>query len=197
MKRVAFGFFILFSFTLHALPCYGLPAEDVRLVTDSHYFETARQLIRDSRESVRVMMFEMSYYEGRSPAPTNQLIQELIEAKKRNVRVEVILETREGEDRTTKRNRKAGKVLSEGGVEVIFDPLVKTTHAKLLIVDQSLILVGSTNWTYPALTDNHEVAVLIRSKELAKELIEYFNLVKSTGTPLSSKKNAPKPRTSH
>jgi phosphatidylserine/phosphatidylglycerophosphate/cardiolipin synthase-like enzyme len=43
--------------------------------------------------------------------------------------------------------------------------------------------LGSTNWTYYALTNNNEVSVLIRSKELAKELVDYFNRVKATGSP--------------
>jgi phosphatidylserine/phosphatidylglycerophosphate/cardiolipin synthase-like enzyme len=128
------------------------------------------------------MMFEMGYYDQHSNTPSNLLVKELINAKKRAIKVEVILDAREGEDRTTKRNRHTGKILSDGGVEVIFDPLIKTTHAKSMVVDGRLTLLGSTNWTYYALSNNNEVSVLIQSKELAKALIEYFNRVKSTGS---------------
>jgi phosphatidylserine/phosphatidylglycerophosphate/cardiolipin synthase-like enzyme len=51
-----------------------------------------------------------------------------------------------------------------------------------MVVDGQLALVGSTNWTYYALTNNNEVSVFIRSKEVARELIDYFNRVKATGT---------------
>jgi len=139
-------------------------------------------MIRESKESIYVMMFEMGYYDNRPNTPSNLLIKDLIEAKKRGIKVEVILEVREGEDRTTKRNRQTGRILSQGGVEVVFDSLTKTTHAKVMVVDRRLALVGSTNWTYYALTNNHEVSVLIRSKEVAKETIDYFNRVKSTGS---------------
>jgi phosphatidylserine/phosphatidylglycerophosphate/cardiolipin synthase-like enzyme len=94
----------------------------------------------------------------------------------------VILEVREGEDRATKRNRQTGKILSNGGVEVIYDPLSKTTHAKSMVVDGHLVLLGSTNWTYNALTSNNEVSVLIRSEEVARELTDYFNRVKATSS---------------
>jgi phosphatidylserine/phosphatidylglycerophosphate/cardiolipin synthase-like enzyme len=103
----------------------------------------------------------------------------LIDAKKRGVKVEVILEVREDADRTSKRNRLSGKILSDGGVNVIFDSPEKTTHAKLMIVDAQMTLLGSTNWTYYALTNNHEASLLIRSKEVAKELTDYFNQVKA------------------
>ena len=34
----------------------------------------------------------------------------------------------------------------------------QTTHTKVLIVDEQLALLGSTNWTYSALTNNNEVS---------------------------------------
>ena len=43
-----------------------------------------------------------------------------------------------------------------------------------MMVDGQFTLVGSTNWTYNALTNNHEVAVLVKSKQVAKEMIDYF-----------------------
>jgi phosphatidylserine/phosphatidylglycerophosphate/cardiolipin synthase-like enzyme len=92
------------------------------------------------------------------------------------------LEVRGEGDRTTERNRHTGRILSEGGVNVIYDSLSKTTHAKLMVVDGQLILLGSTNWTYHALTTNNETSILIRSKEVAKAFTDYFNRVKATGS---------------
>lgn len=182
MKKIIFILLLILPLsTFYPPPSIGLPAEDVQLVTDAQYFEVARKVIQEAKSSLRVMMFEMGYYEKHPNTPSNLLIRELIEAKKRGVRVEVILEIREGDDRTTKRNREAGKILSDGGVEVIYDPLFKTMHAKAIVTDGELILLGSTNWVFSSLTSNNEVSVLIRSKEVAKALIDYFNQVKATG----------------
>ena len=169
---------------------FCLPAEDVQLVTDAQYFKIAKKLIHEAKHSIQVMMFEMGYYDRNPNTPSNLLIKELINAKKRGVKVEVLLEVREGEDRTAKRNRHTGKILSDGGVEVIYDSLSKTTHAKCMVVDGRIILLGSTNWTYYALTNNHEASVLIRSKEVAKALVDYFNQVKVTGSK-NDKSQAP------
>ena len=183
MKKIfsiILSFFVLFTFYISLL--FALPAENVQLVTDAQYFQVAKKVIQEAKSSIQVMMFEMGYYDRYPNTPSNLLIKELIDAKKRGVKVEVILEVKEGRDRTAERNRATGKILSNGGVEVIYDPLFKTTHAKLMVVDGHLTLLGSTNWTYYALTNNNEVSVLIRSKELAKELIDYFNQVKATGS---------------
>jgi phosphatidylserine/phosphatidylglycerophosphate/cardiolipin synthase-like enzyme len=181
-KKAVLTFLLFLLSTFCPLPSHSLPAEDVQVVTDAQYFQVAKKLIAEAKASIQVMMFEMGYYEQHLTAPSNLLIKELIHAKKRGVKVETILEIRDGDDRTTKRNRQAGKILSEGGVEVIYDPPFKTHHTKCLIVDGSLTLIGSTNWTHYALTNNNEASVLIRSKEVAKELIDYFNRIKGTGT---------------
>jgi phosphatidylserine/phosphatidylglycerophosphate/cardiolipin synthase-like enzyme len=177
---------ILFFFLISALYLplsFGFPAEDIQLVTDAQYFQVAKKLIQEAKHSIQVMMFEMGYYDKYPNTPSNLLIKELMNATKRGVKVEVILEVKEGEDRTAKRNRHTGKILSDGGVEVIYDPLFKTTHAKLMVVDGRLTLLGSTNWTYYALTNNNEASVVIRSQELAKAIMDYFNRVKATGSP--------------
>ena len=183
MKKITLSLLIFFLLSAFHMPhSIALPAEDVQLITDIQYFQTVQKMIREAKASIHVIMFEMGYYDHQPNTPSNLLIKELINAKKRGVKVVVILEVREGEDRTTKRNRRTGRILSEGGVEVIYDSLLKTTHAKLMIIDGQFTLVGSTNWTYYALTNNHEASVLIRSKEVAKEMIDYFNSVKSTGS---------------
>ena len=183
MKKAILALLFLFSLCALSPPdSFSLPADDVQLVLNDQYFQVAKKMIQEAKHSIQVMMFEMGYYDRNPNTPSNLLIRELINAKKRGVKVEVLLEVREGEDRTTKRNRHTGKVLSEGGVEVIYDSLFKTTHAKYLVVDGKLTLLGSTNWTYYALTSNNEASVLIQSKEVAKAFVDYFNQVKMTGS---------------
>jgi phosphatidylserine/phosphatidylglycerophosphate/cardiolipin synthase-like enzyme len=174
-------FFFLLS-TFHLPHSIAFPAQDVQVVMDAQYFQVARKMIREAKISIQVMMFEMRYYDEHPSSPSNLLIRELIDAKKRGVKVEVILEVREDGDRTTQSNRRTRKILSDGGVEVIYDPLFKTTHAKWMVVDGERSLVGSTNWTYHALTSNNEVSVLIRSKDVAKDLLDYFSRVKASGS---------------
>jgi phosphatidylserine/phosphatidylglycerophosphate/cardiolipin synthase-like enzyme len=183
MKKVIFALLFLFLLsTFYAPYSFCFPAEDLQLVLDTQYLQVAKKMIQEAKHSIQVMMFEMGYYDEHPNSPSNLLIKELISAKKRGVKVEVILEVKEEGDRTTKRNRHTGRILSKGKVEVIYDSLSKTTHAKLMVADGKLILMGSTNWTYHALTTNNETSVLIRSKEVAQALQDYFNRVKATGS---------------
>ena len=166
---------ILF-FTFSVIP---LSAAEVTIVTDQDYFPLVLKSFGNAKKSIQVMMFEASYYQKYPNTPSNVLIRELTAAQKRGVKVEVILETRKGDqERTTKRNRNTGKILSNSGVEVTYDHLEVTTHAKLIIIDGKKCILGSSNWTYHSLSYNHEANVLIKSEKIAKEFQDYFQRVK-------------------
>ena len=181
MVRMLGFYFLVFVTLLNHSLTYALPAKDVKVVLDREYFQITRGLLSNAKKSIQVMMFEACFYGKHPNSPSNILIGELISARKKGVRVEVILETSDRGDRATERNRLTGKMLSKEGVEVIYDPLFVTTHAKLIIIDGRISLLGSTNWTYHALTSNHEVGVLIESDEVARTLQYYFDRVKTSG----------------
>ena len=176
MFKKSIPVFILFFLFLDTYSL-GFPAKDVQVITDRQYFGVVRKCFREAKSSIKMMMFEASYYEKYSDSPSNLLIKELISAKKRGLDVKVILEQREGTERATLRNIKTGALLAKSGIEVVYDPLNITTHTKLLIIDGVISIVGSTNWTYNALDKNHEVSVLIRSPEVANDLQNYFQEV--------------------
>jgi phosphatidylserine/phosphatidylglycerophosphate/cardiolipin synthase-like enzyme len=181
MLRMLSFYLLFFTILLSHSISYALPAEDVKVVLDREYFEITRGLLRNAKKSIQMMMFEASFYTKHPKSPSNILIGELISARKRGITVEVILETSDRGERVTERNRLTGKMLSREGVEVIYDPLFVTTHAKLIIIDGRISLLGSTNWTYHSLTSNHEVGVLIESDGVARILQYYFDRVKTSG----------------
>jgi len=166
--------------------CMALQVSNIQLLLDRDYFPEVKKMINDSNRSIKMIMFEASYYKKFKNSPSNQLIDGLINAKKRGVDVEVILDIRQKSDRSTKRNLETGKMLTNAGVEVTFDTEQITTHSKLLIIDEKIIVIGSTNWTYNALTANHESSIVFDSRETATELIGFFEKIKKTGKKYSN-----------
>lgn len=173
---------IFFSFST----CMALQTSNTRLLLNRDYFPEVKKIINDSNRSIRMIMFEASYYEKFKNSPSNQLIDALIMAKKRGVDVEVILDIRQKNDRSTIRNLETGKKLTNAGVKVIFDTEQVTTHSKLLIVDEKIVIIGSTNWTYNALTSNHESSIVFESRETAAKLLSFFEKIKKTGKKYSN-----------
>jgi len=124
-------------------------------------------------------MYTACYYEKYPDGPSNILIKDLIEAHGRGVKVEVILELGIF-DEVNRNNQEVGQLLSKEGIAVAFDSPSITTHAKLITIDGEISILGSTNWKYYSLSKNNEVSVLIKSREVAGEIEEYFKRIWNT-----------------
>ncbi|MBC7188822.1 hypothetical protein H5U35_01205, partial [Candidatus Aerophobetes bacterium] len=159
---------------LLAHPCYP---EKVKIIKDREYFPCVAEIIKNAKKSIKVIAFEMGYYPEYPTSPSNILIQELINARKRDVDVKVILEVSDWNKHLTEKNRYSGKILLKNGVKVKFDPPSITTHAKLIIVDSSVAVLGSTNWTYYSLTQNRELSLLVEIPSVVGELENYFDML--------------------
>jgi len=148
--------------------------QSIKIIKDQEYFPLVDRAIKNAKSSIQVIAFEVGYYPEHPLSPSNILIQDLIAAQRRGVRVRVILEVSDWNQRVTKKNKYSGKILSKGGVKVRYDPPDITTHAKLIIIDSSVAILGSNNWTYYSLAKNKELAVLIHSPSIVREIKDYF-----------------------
>ncbi len=179
MRRISVLWGIFISLVLTSSPLLALPAEDVEIIQNREYFPRVHQALKEAEESIRVIMFEACYYEEYPDSPSNILIKDLIEAHRRGVKVEVILELGIFEE-VNRNNQEVGQLLSREGVVVAFDSASVTTHAKLITIDGDISILGSTNWKYYSLDKNNEVSVLIKSREVAGEIEEYFKRINTS-----------------
>jgi phosphatidylserine/phosphatidylglycerophosphate/cardiolipin synthase-like enzyme len=90
----------------------------------------------------------------------------------------VILENSGGHDRSLDaENGLTKELLVKNGVEVYLDSPRKTTHTKLVVIDQRFILLGSHNLTQSALKYNNEISILLDNPDLAREAREYMQKI--------------------
>lgn len=109
-------------------------------------------------------------------AYSNRLLKDLIEAHETGVDVHVILEYPKPEYTKEEgpKNQKAYEKLKEAGIDVRFDSAGRTTHGKVLIIDEETIIVGSHNYSFDGMRYNNEASVLLKDRNKANRLIEYF-----------------------
>ena len=88
----------------------------------------------------------------------------LVEAKKRGVDVQVIL------DKSQRTERYSGVTfLANGGIPVFIDADHRIAHNKVMIIDGQTVITGSFNFTKSAETGNAEnVLLILHAPELAK-----------------------------
>lgn len=171
-----FGIFLGYSAML-----FSQTTIDVIAIPNREYFPYVHEKLQNAKNFIHIIMFQISYYENYN-GTISKLLQDLIDAKKRGVDVKLILESGDdflGEDFYEKQ-RNACRFLQNSGVEVKFDPEGKTTHAKLILVDDTVI-IGSTNWNYYALEQNNEASAAIVSEIFTAVYKQYFwNLWRSS-----------------
>ena len=77
----------------------------------------------------------------------------------------------------TRINQQCKKNFEAVGAKVKFGPVSQITHAKIFIVDDQYIILGSHNLSKRSVERNDETSVLINSRAVAMEYQRYFNLL--------------------
>ncbi|MBA2862132.1 phospholipase D-like domain-containing protein [Methanococcus maripaludis] len=137
------------------------PEDRIEVLNDEKYYYYVLNRIKYAKKEIDVIMFSI-YLNPK----ISELIDELVNARKRGVMVRVILEEEVGS------NILAQSKLSSQHIMVKFHDS-KKTHNKLIIVDDTVI-VGSHNWTDKALFENKESGIAISNENVLKEEKEYF-----------------------
>jgi len=146
----------------------------VYVLTDRNYYYSLINDLRRANSSIYVVMYSM-IYDPEDPFDwANDVIRELVNAKKRGVDVKVVIEYRTYYGYMSD-NLEAYNYLSSSGVDVKLDQETDTDHLKLVVIDGKIVYVGSHNWSESALYYNRETSVKIVSEEVARQFLEYLN----------------------
>lgn len=153
----------------------------IKTIINRQYFDEVMGLIQSAQKRIRVIMYGIKYYPKQQDGKTNQLLDALIAARARGVDVEVIMELSDYNGKLNEVNQDAKDHLRTGGVAVFNDSLKQTTHAKMVLVDEAVV-IGSTNWGYDAMERRNETCVLISDAYMAKNFADYYQQVKAGGS---------------
>jgi phosphatidylserine/phosphatidylglycerophosphate/cardiolipin synthase-like enzyme len=153
----------------------------VTFLPNEAYFDALIPHLTQAKQEIVLSMFLFAPGDHENNR-ANQVREALIEAVKRGVRVRVFLDISADEDFSTEANRGVAKDLRRHGVTVQFDSPERTTHTKLVIIDQRFVLLGSHNFTHSALRHNNEASVLIESPKLAQQALAYLQRIEQLST---------------
>jgi len=149
-------------------------------VVDRQYFPNVLKLIQEAKKSISISMFVV-----KSGMKVDTLIKELKNAANRGVKVKILVENRIESNQFIINSLNGIK-----NIEIKFDSSRKTTHNKIIIIDECITLIGSTNWTESSLGYANEANVIINDREIAEYFQEYFNyLWKDSSKDISPFKN--------
>jgi HKD family nuclease len=144
------------------------------LLKNQEYFPALTRAIDEAQNEIMMSFFSFKAGVNKNAFP-DMIAAHLLKAAKRGVKVIVILENSGGKDpKLDADNRQTKSLLEEKGVETYFDSPRKTTHTKLVVIDQKLIILGSHNLTQSALKYNNEISILLTRPDLPKDARNYM-----------------------
>ncbi|MDD3803302.1 MAG: phospholipase D-like domain-containing protein [bacterium] len=152
-----------------------LNAEGVLVMNNRDYVPTLVELIKSATKSVHAIIYQTGYYPDYPDGEPTYLQDALIEAASRGLQVQLIIDQSSWNPSSSIKNYEYAEYMRSKGVEVYLDPPDITTHTKVVVLDSSTTVVGSTNWSFYALAMNNECAVAVKSLELAKVYENFFS----------------------
>jgi phosphatidylserine/phosphatidylglycerophosphate/cardiolipin synthase-like enzyme len=118
------------------------------------------------------------------------LAQGLVEAKKRGVNVEVILDKSNEVERFTDLN-----ILLDNGLHPLIDSEHAIAHNKVMIIDQKIVITGSFNFTNQAENQNAENMLIIKGHpEMVSKYRSNFQVHKQHSKPAVKNTEVGKPQ---
>lgn len=118
------------------------------------------ELITSAKSSIDVEMYIFT---------NEEIANSLVFAKNNGVEVRVIMEKRLAD------NKETAEFFSLNNVSFRWASTNFTlTHAKFAIIDDSVVVLGSHNWSKEGINKNREVSVVIEDSEMAAKLKEIF-----------------------
>jgi phosphatidylserine/phosphatidylglycerophosphate/cardiolipin synthase-like enzyme len=145
----------------HVLPLLDRPGA-------CRYCEAVESAFSEAQTSIDLLLSDAQLEE-------NPLWEPLLKAASRGVQVRVLLDASDWEPSITEKNRPTITFLSEQGIEARFDDPAITTHAKLVIVDREVVVLGSSNWNRYAFYEQEQANVLVENRAFGGVYSEYFD----------------------
>lgn len=141
----------------------------------SYFYNELISEIEKSKMSIRSIQYQWKWNIHQRFSKVQMLGAAIIRAKKRNIKVEIILNQETQRKHITKINSITNDQLSRAGCAVRMLKTPSLLHTKMWIIDSQIVFIGSHNISTRALTVNEEASVKIESKAVAEFMNKYFD----------------------
>lgn len=139
-----------------------------------NYVPLVAPRLRAARFSIEVVMYLWGWYAYRSSTLVQRLNYEFLAAARRGVKVRVLLNSDHVGGNISRINSQTAHELQRAGVAVKIDTTGQLTHAKMVIIDREIVVLGSHNFSERSMNSNNETSVIIRDKLAASQFGRIF-----------------------
>lgn len=135
-----------------------------QIIIGRDYPKVVTKLIQDSQQSIKILMYAWMWYPKEHGAKIQLFNNALLQAAARGVKVSALVN-----------GDYICNQLKDLGIDIKKSNTGKLMHAKIIIVDEKYLVLGSHNLTKNGFELNHEISVLIDEPEDVKACSDFFN----------------------
>jgi phosphatidylserine/phosphatidylglycerophosphate/cardiolipin synthase-like enzyme len=146
---------------------------DVWFSPDGGCTDACVKALNEAKTSVYVQAYSFT---------SQSIAHALVEAKKRGVLVEVVLDKSQ---RTEKYS--AADFVAHAGIPTYIDAVHAIAHNKIMVIDSAVVLTGSFNFTKAAEHSNAENLLVIRDPKLAARYLQNWQTHRSHSEPYAGR----------
>lgn len=136
---------------------------DTQIIIGKEYIEKVIPLIVAARETIEIIIYEMRLRPGDDEHPVSVLALALKDAKERGVTVRALVSSPAVKAHLEQYTLDA---------RILYTP--KLMHAKMMLIDSVVAIVGSHNYTQSAFASNIEISLSVTLPSPENELASYF-----------------------
>lgn len=138
----------------------------MQTIIGKNYPKLVIPLIKSAKNSIKIVVFDWRWYANDPANPCQLFNSAIVDARRRGVSVRACVNSKE-----------ILNPLIENGIEARIPISKNLMHAKFLIVDDTILVIGSHNFSQSAFTQNMETSLIIDDIEQTKDLVAFFDSI--------------------
>ncbi len=146
-----------------------------RLLVDEEFLGVASAFVKNARRSIYITSFKLEIPEKTKGKHLRDFFDALAEKEKGKVDVRIITNKEEKRGHIPATNSCAICFLVENNIETRFLRNYRICHAKIIIVDEKIAIVGSHNLSYKSCHANFETSYLFDDPASVGRIVNTFH----------------------
>ena len=134
-------------------------------------------LLEQAKTSLDIFMYQWRWYSYIGGTPVQKVSLAIKSARLRGVPLRVILHAGSPSDHLARLNAQAAAQLKLWGADVKFYKSGGIMHAKMLLIDKTIAIIGSHNFSQRSMVSNIEIGVVVEGSGNIRKFQEYFDLI--------------------
>jgi len=136
----------------------------IEAIIGRQFVEKVIPLINEAKKSIDIIVFDWRWYANDAGSSVQLFNQSIVRAVRRGVRVRAIVN-----------NSSILTTLVSLGCLARKLETKNLVHAKMMVLDSEIVVIGSHNYTQHAFTMNYELSVILRDEENISDFANFFN----------------------